>query len=187
MSDHDPTPRADADADADVGELYERFAAATFGFFLRRTGDASLAADLNQDLYIRVGRSLERFERRCSWRTWVFLLARSTLADFRASRWGRLADRTVTVDPDVLARELKLDVDPDREATETLLRRRLAICLRRLSDVARAVVLGHYFQGVTLRELTERLGLDNPSGSRSVLLAAQRQLRRCIGEPEGAR
>jgi DNA-directed RNA polymerase specialized sigma24 family protein len=53
-------------------------------------------------------------------------------------------------------------------------------CLRLLHDAARAVIVGHYFNGVTLRELTERLELDNPSGSRGVLISAQRKLKRCI-------
>ena len=65
-------------------------------------------------------------------------------------------------------------------AGDVLLRDRLLKCLRLLHDVARAVIVGHYFDGVTLRELTERLDLDNPSGSRGVLIGAQRKLRRCI-------
>ncbi len=164
--------------------MFERYSGATFGFFLRRTGDRALAADLNQDLFLRLERSFDGFEGRCSPRTWIFLLARSTLSDFRASRWGKMADRTVTVDPDVLARERILALDADDEAGAALLRGRLLRCLRRLSDVARAVVLGHYFAGATLRELTERLGLDNPSGSRGVLIGAQRRLRRCLEEQE---
>jgi hypothetical protein len=51
--------------------------------------------------------------------------------------------------------------------------------------MARAVVVEHYFDGVTLRELTERLSLLNASGSRAVLIAAQRKLRRCMEEGSG--
>jgi RNA polymerase sigma-70 factor (ECF subfamily) len=63
-----------AELTVDFETLYERFARATFVFFLRKTGDSSWAADLNQELYMRLSRSMRRFEGRCSWRTWIFTI-----------------------------------------------------------------------------------------------------------------
>jgi len=174
--------KQDPTREADFRQLYDRYAPATFAFFLRKVGDAAQAADLNQDLYLRLSRSIGTFEGKCSWRTWVFLIARTVLAESRGRRWHRLASRTVTLEEARLRRDLSLQVDADEKARETFLRVRLRICLRRLSDVARAVVVGHYFEGITLRELTARLRLGNPSGSRGVLLGAQRKLRRCLEE-----
>jgi hypothetical protein len=53
----------------DFEQLYERYAPATFAFFIRKVGDPTTAADLNQDLYLRLSRSIAKFEGRCSWRT----------------------------------------------------------------------------------------------------------------------
>ncbi len=178
-----PSRRLDPVREADLGDLYDRYAPATFGFFLRKVGDPALAADLNQDLYLKLSRSLDSFEGRCSWRTWIFLVARSVVAESRERRWRDVAERTVALDEEAFRRDLRLPEDADERAREILLRIRLRICLRRLSDLARAVILGHYFEGITLQELTSRLRLRNPSGSRGVLLGAQRKLRRCL---EGA-
>ena len=56
---------------ADFRDLYDRYAQATFGFFLRKVGDPALAADLNQNLFLKLSRSIGSFEGRCSWRTWI--------------------------------------------------------------------------------------------------------------------
>jgi RNA polymerase sigma-70 factor (ECF subfamily) len=160
--------------------LYRRYARSTFAFFLRRLGDPESAADLNQELFLRVSRSMEKFEGRSSWRTWIFVIARNVLAEHRSQRWNRLGDRTVVLEVEALRRDLSHGVNPDDAAGAVLLRHRLRSCLRRLDDLARAVILGHYFAGVTLRELTEQLELTNASGARAVLISAQRKLRRCL-------
>jgi len=164
----------------DVEALYRRFARPTFAFFLRRVGNPETAADLNQEVYLRVSRSIGTFEGRSSWRTWIFVIARNVLAENRVLRWSRLAEHSVTLDAAALARDLGPPATADSSAARVLLRQRLRSCLRRLDDVARAVILDHYFSGLTLRELTERLDLTNASGARAVLLGAQRKLRRCL-------
>ena len=171
---NDPTDNSD------FRQLYDRYSPATYVFFLRRVGDPAAADDLNQELFLKLSRSIDRFEGKCSWRTWVFLIARAVLAESRQKRWKRVEDLSVELDAEALGSEISLDADAGDEAAKVLLTRRLKICLRRLSDVARLVVIGHYFRGITLRELTENLSLTNPSGSRSVLLAAQRKLRSCL-------
>lgn len=165
---------------ADFKQLYERYAPATFAFFMRKVGDPATAADLNQDLFLRLSRSIARFEGRCSWRTWVFIVARTVLSESRSRWWKQLGDRTVELDPEAFSEALQLDSDPDEQARAVLLRERLRRCMRGLSEKARAVIIGHYFAGVTLRELTERLQFTNPSGSRAVLLGALRKLKRCL-------
>ena len=163
-----------------VEDLYHRFGKASFAFFIRKVGDASRAADLNQELYLHLARALENYEGRCSHRTYVFAVARVILARDRSKRWSGLESRTVTLEAASFANDLGIDVDPDGEAAAVLFRERLRRCLRRLDDAARATVVSHYFRGLTLREVTERLALTNPSGARGLLLRAQRSLKRCL-------
>lgn len=172
--------RRNVDRVTEFEQLYEQYAQATYVFFLRKVGHAPRAADLNQELYLRLSRSQDNFEGRCSWRTWIFAIARIVLAEDRARRYRRFADRTVSLDAKALMEDSQVAVDADEEALRVLLRRRLVHCIRRLGDAARAVIIGHYFEGVTLRELTDQLHLANPSGARAVLIGAQRKLRRCL-------
>ena len=172
--------RSTDSSEEDFRALYERYAGATFSFFMRKVGNPDSAADLNQELFIRLSKSISNFEGRCSWRTWVFLIARTVLAEARAHRWQRLSERSVQIEPEMLSKEFHIQEDADDRAVSVLIRERLQICIKRLDEIARAVVIGHYFDGVTLREMTDRLELENRSGSRGVLISAQRKLKQCL-------
>ncbi len=163
-------------------ELYATYGPATYAFFVRRVGDTEWAADINQDLYLRLSRSLEIFEGRCSWRTWIFNLARKALADSRSQRWRGLAERSVSLDEQHFQEDLALPATGERDAEAALFRRRLSRCMKRLDELSRCVIVDHYFAGITLRELTEKLKLKNPSGSRALLVSGLRALKRCLQE-----
>lgn len=181
--------RATAKAERmEFDQLYERHARSTFAFFMRRSGDASTAADLNQELYLRLAQSMDKFEGRCSWRTWIFTIARNVLSEARSERWQALADRSVSLDTEEFRESIELELLPDatEESADLLLVRYLKICLAKLDDMAKVIVVAHYFQGVTLRELTETFSLANASGSRAILIKAQRQLRKCLSAKGGA-
>ena len=172
--------QTDMETTRTVARLHDEFSRSTLGFFRRKVRDHSLAEELNQELYLRLTTSLAGFRGDCSERTWVFMIARAVLADARRRWWRHVADHEVQIDAEALARIAACDTSPDDMAQGVLLRERLARCLRRLDELARAVVIGHYFHGITLRHLTECMNLPNASGSRAVLIAAQRKLRRCM-------
>ena len=161
--------------------LFSRYAVASYAFFRRSVGDARMAEDLNQELYVEVIKSLRRFRLECSFKTWLFRLAYSYLSNLRRRLRTHLHERPAEP-PSELWEELLPDPGAapdmilDNEEAKTLLR----LCLTRLPEIERAVVLGHYYDGNTLRELTDELDLSNRSGARAYLIAAQRKLRRCM-------
>ena len=167
--------------------LFERYGPVTYAFFRRRVGAPDVAADLNQDLYLDVLAGLARFRGESSFQTWLFRLAHNRLSHLRR-RWRVHLDERADSTPDELLDELTTtDVDPDREADRRRQTHALRACLARLSEIERAIVLGQYYAGATLEELTRRLGLTNPSGARAHLLSAQRHLRRCLEGRAGDR
>ncbi len=161
-------------------EAYRRHGASTFAFFLRRVGDPERAADLNQELFLRYLRTLSSWQGRCSLRTWLFLLARRILVDERRAAAARIPAGGRDGDEVLLARIVAAEAGPDEEIARRRRVVRLRQCIGRLDAVTRAVIVGHYVHGLTLRELTARLGLGNPSGARAVVLRGLRRLRRCL-------
>jgi len=174
-----PGTAGPAPAEVAPEAAFRRYGTATYAFFLRRVGNPDRAADLNQELWLRYCRTLPAWRRDCSLATWLFLLARRLLVDERRRAAARLA--AVTEDGDeVLARIVAPGIGME-ESLDTRRRfRHLRECFQRLDPLSRAVIGGHYVHGLTLRQLTELLGLGNPSGSRALLLRALRRLRRCL-------
>jgi len=164
-----------------IEALFARYAAASYAFFCRSVGDRRQAEDLNQELYLNVIQSLPRFRQESSFKTWLFRLAYHHLSNVRRRLRTHLDERHNAA-PDELWEELLSDPQASAEsvlsAEET--RALLRLCLARLPEIERAVILGRYYHGTTLRELTEELSLSNASGARAYLIAGQRKLRRCI-------
>jgi len=168
------------DPDDAFRQLFERYGATTHAFFRRRIGQSDVAAELNQDLYIAVLEHLDRFRGDCSFKTWLFRMARNRLGHLRR-RWRVHVDEQPTEVPDELWDQLTSDAAlPEQSALRSRLVATLRRCMARLSEIERAVVLGQYYHGVSLQELTDRLQLTNPSGARASLIAAQRRLRSCL-------
>ena len=181
-SDRDLVARIQAgrDVDRSFSELYRRYSRATFAYFLHRLGDPAWAEDLNQELHLRLSRSINDYRGECSWKNFVFAIAWRVLAEARKQRWHRVANLSISIDEGSLLEDLKLECPLEDQAELMLWRRRLRACMRKLDEVARAVIIEHYFNDVNLTRLTETLGLTNPSGARATLISALRKLRQCL-------
>jgi RNA polymerase sigma-70 factor, ECF subfamily len=139
---------AEGDEDA-VAVLYEVYASPLYGFGLRRLGDPLLAEELVQAVMTRLWRHGARYEpTRGSVRTWVFMIARTTVIDLyrrqpEATPTGDLADQVDVVD--------ELEALVRAEAVRTALER-LSAEHREMLDLA-------YYRGLSQAEIAARLGL----------------------------
>jgi RNA polymerase sigma factor (sigma-70 family) len=115
-----PAARTDAELEAQAvggdreafAELYNRHLERVYDFLRRMLRDADEAADLAQETFIRAMRALSPKERKASFSTWLFTIARS-LALKRLKRRRRVAAL-----PRLREEELAIfhQVDPDRLA-----------------------------------------------------------------------
>jgi len=169
------------DRDAAIMELFDRYGAMTLAFLTRRIGNPDLAAELNQELYISVIQSLDRFRGDASFKTWLFRLAQNRLSNLRR-RWRTHLDELPDAAPEDLVDQLSDSDDqaPDAVVGRGQVRDSLHGCLAHLGEIERAVVLGLYYEGASLQDLTDRFEMRNKSGARATLIAAQRKLRRCL-------
>ena len=110
--------------------------------------DEDLAADAVQETFLRAYTALDRFRGESSEKTWLMRIAVNVCHSMRRTGWMKFVDRRVTLD--------KLPepaVQADYGFTE------LTLDIMRLPQKLIDVVLLHDYQGFTVREAGEMLGI----------------------------
>jgi len=115
------TERSDDDLMAAFGRddagafdvLYARYREPVYGYLYRNCRDETVAAELFQDVWLRVIASAGRYKRRGRFRSWLFSLAHNRLVDFY-----READRVRGEEP--LDDETAIEYLPVEESKETV-------------------------------------------------------------------
>ncbi len=82
-----------------AGALFERHGRSVRQYLRALTGNADLAADLSQDVFLRVVRGAGRYEARERDRAWLFRIARNAVIDHRRRAAVRPAAAAAGVEP----------------------------------------------------------------------------------------
>jgi RNA polymerase sigma-70 factor (ECF subfamily) len=130
-------------------------------------GDADLAADVAQEVWIQIFRALPSYRGDSQFGTWAHRIAvNRTLNALRKTR--RLANIETEVQED------SASVEPDNE--RSFLAQSIEEAAAKLSPGARAVFMLHDVEGYTHEEIAEELGITS-GGSKSQLFKARAKLR----------
>jgi RNA polymerase sigma-70 factor (ECF subfamily) len=130
-------------------------------------GDADLAADIAQEVWIQIFRALPSYRGDSQFSTWAHRIAvNRTLNALRKTR--RLANVETEVQEDTAS----VEQDPDRSFVAQSIEEATA----KLAPGARAVFTLHDVEGYTHEEIAEQLGITT-GGSKSQLFKARARLR----------
>jgi RNA polymerase sigma-70 factor (ECF subfamily) len=152
--------------------LFRRYDRRAFGFLLRRTRCPDRAADLHQELFLRIHRFRDRYDPTQPFAPWFFEVAHNVWHDDLRRR-HRLGDREAASAEDVLAAD-----DPERSVGERELAGQL---LAALAPPQQAVILGTAVEGFSYPELAGRVG-RSPASLKQAGARALRRLRRLARE-----
>lgn len=162
--------------EAALAELYDRFSELVFGIAVRVTRNRSAAEDITQAVFIQVWEHASRFDaNRGSFRTWI-----TTLAHHQSVDWVRR---------EVSHRRLSQGTDPEPlpsaedEAVRKHIIERVQAAVQRLPVPQQVLVRLAYYEGCTLIEAAEALGI--PEGTaKSRMRSALRRLNSWLAEDE---
>lgn len=143
--------------EAALGELVARHLDAVFRFVVRMLLDEDRARDVVQETFIKAWKSLPRYDKNRSFKTWLFTIAqRTTIDEIRKTRTVPFSWITSGEDEQDFS-ETIADTLPgaeqlmERAESEEALRELLA----QLSESARAAVLLHDIEDLTFAEMSE--------------------------------
>ncbi len=131
-----------------------------YRFLLHLTGDVHAAEDLTQDTFAKVWAAIGGFRERSALKTWLHRIAYSTFVDWmRRARCDRQATRSGgTRTFDLCENPRHLDGLLADECS-----RHLYEAVERLNHREHLVIVLHYFQGLSFKEMAEVL--DEPAGT----------------------
>ena len=145
--------------------LVRRWAGPVSGYAGRVTGDADAAAELTQDIWLRVVRGIGRIEDTSRFRSWLFGIAHRAFADQLRRKY-----RAVIQLP---AEEDIADADDGEAALDVAAVER---GLARLAPVEREILTLFYLEELAIEEVATALAI--PTGTvKSRLHRARKQLR----------
>jgi RNA polymerase sigma-70 factor (ECF subfamily) len=139
---------------ASLGQLFERYHVALFGFLSRMTGDRSAAEDLVQDVFVRVLKYRGTYREGGSFETWLFRIARNARADHFRKRKPVESVPDEQLDGPSSAAGPAHQLERQREVNRL---KRALLMLR--EDKRELIVLARY-QGMRHEAIAELLGVD---------------------------
>jgi RNA polymerase sigma-70 factor (ECF subfamily) len=154
-------------------ELYRTYSGELYGFAYNALGERGAAEEIVQEVFLRAWRHAERYDPdRAGVRTWLYQIARHAVIDAR---------RRAAVRPGPPPTEEPGDAEAPGSLEQAMLGWQVAAALEALTPEHRQVIRLAQFQGLTMREISERTGL--PVGTvKSRIWYALRSLRLVLEE-----
>src|SRR5262249_45200990 len=156
-----------------VGQFYETI----YAYLRRQCGNDSDAADLTQKTFFKVWLSLSSYGGRSSFSTWLHSIARPVLVD-----WRRPDPETLSQSGDWGEDPATAEPGPAEDTAEREIASQVYSLVEALDNETRETVHLHYYQGLSLNETADVLGIA-ASTVKYRLRAAIEFLRRRTAQP----
>jgi RNA polymerase sigma-70 factor (ECF subfamily) len=166
----------DGDSEAFHG-LVERHSRAVYRLAYRMTGSPQDAEDVVQETFLRAYKQLGRFESRANFGTWLHRIAVNCSIDLIRSRPHREAAHDA---PDLeqfgAASEASDSsrVSPERLMLSTEVQERISSAMTGLSAMERAAFTLRHFEGRSIEEISQSLGLKTNATKHSIFRAVRK-------------
>ena len=146
--------------------LYDAHVERVHRIAYRLCGDADMAEDLTQDVFIQLFRKLDQFRGESSFSTWVHRVA-LTVSLNAMRKVKRFRARETEIDEAVHFEQAEGEIEPD-------LRDRLKAAIDALPDGIRAALVMHTIEGYSHSEIGEALGIAEGTSKARVFDARAR-------------
>lgn len=165
----------DGDSEA-FRALVERHSRAVFRLAHRMTGNASDAEDVVQDTFLKAYRQLSRFESRANFGTWLHRIAVNCSIDLIRARPHREAGHD-SADLEQFGAGEAAEAgrpSPERLMLSAEVQARITGAMSALSQMERAAFVLRHFEGQSIEEISQALGLKTNATKHSIFRAVKK-------------
>jgi RNA polymerase sigma-70 factor, ECF subfamily len=148
--------------------LVERHSRAVFRLAFRMTGNEQDAEDVVQEAFLRAYKQIHRYESRASFATWVYRIAANYSLDLIRAR------KPVDSDELLLGGLREEGAGPDRLFASAKMQESMDRALEELSQQERTAFMLRHFEGQSIDEISEALGIGNNAAKHSIFRAVQK-------------
>jgi len=157
--------------------LFQRYENRIYNFFLRRLGDPERAADLFQELFLRLHRNRHRFDPGRPFAIWLFTIANNLVRDNLRMTRSLDFERVETED----ALPPSKSATPEESAAAAEVGEKIAMAIQALPEAQKEVLLLARFEGLSHKQIAEITGRSRLA-ARQLLYRALQNLRRRLSE-----
>src|SRR5262252_2782395 len=155
--------------------LVERHSHAVYRLAHRMTGNPQDAEDVVQETFLKAYRQLGRFESRANFGTWLHRIAVNCSIDLIRARPHRESGQD-SADLEHLGGDESLhrQPTPERLMLSSEVQDRVAVAMSSLSAMERAAFALRHFEGQSIDEISEALGLKANAAKHSIFRAVKK-------------
>jgi RNA polymerase sigma-70 factor (ECF subfamily) len=159
--------------------LIERHGRSMYQLAFRLIGDEQDAKDVVQESFLRAYRHLSRFEGRADLRTWLYRIVVNCAVDFLRAAKSRPDRRRGEPIGDLQDTMASAAANPERLAASAETGQQIAAALEGLSPLERATFTLRHFEGCSIDDIAETLGIRSNAAKQHIFRAI-RKLRRAL-------
>lgn len=151
-------------SEAEISRMMEQYGPMLVGTCKMLLGDVHLAQDAVQETFVKAYRNLGSFRSTFegSEKAWLTRIAVNVCRDYHRSKWFRFVDRKTQIE--------SLVIPAPEAGTEA---KELYRAVQGLPRKYRELILLHYYQGMSVKEITDTLGLASTTVYRRMDKARQ--------------
>lgn len=158
--------------------LVDRHTRSIYSVAYRMTGNPLDAEEIVQETFLRAYKSLQRFELRSSFATWIYRIAVNRCLDFLKAR--KMTDTVPIADdpgPGENEREVQVaasEPGPDRLLLSGEAREKINYAIRLLSPTERVAFTMRHMEGRSIEEISQTLKVKASAAKNSIFRAVQK-------------
>jgi len=141
-----------------IEQIWREYAAALHGFIQSRVHDADIADDILQNVFLSIHTRIDSLKEAGKLRPWIYQIARNAIIDHYRSHKAHVEL------PDTIMQAEKDNAETARQEIEGC----MLPLIRNLPDTYREAVMLSEIEGLTHKQVAEKLGLSLPAAKSRV-------------------